>query len=173
MLASSKIQSDSSQLPLDLRVVVAISFGLSLWLILKEPIINRDAILYLRTAEAYLQDGVLASFALFDRPFLPIIIALLHKLTGLSLLHCGLIFSAVFYAMLSATFVSIVRLLGGDRRVQIMAAIVILSHPTIAAGRDAIMRDAPFWAFSLLAFRSLLLYVRQPGLKHQIYWFVF
>jgi hypothetical protein len=173
VLASSKIQSDSSALPVDLRVVVAISICLSLWLILIDPIINRDAILYLRTAEAYLQDGILASFALFDRPFLSIIMGLLHKLTGLSLLHCGLIFSTVFYAMLSATFVSIVRLIGGDRRVQIIAAIVILSHPMIASGRDSIMRGPPFWAFSLLAFRSLLLYVRQPGLKHQVYWFIF
>jgi hypothetical protein len=150
-----------------------ISLLLSLWLILLDPIINRDAIIYLRTADAYLRDGLLASFAIFDRPFLSITMAVLHQLTGLSLLHCGLLLSALFYAMLSTAFVSIVRLLGGDRRVQIIAAIVILSHPLIATGRDSIMRDPPYWAFSLLAFRALLLYVRQPILKYQLQWFIF
>ncbi len=173
MLSGFTTQSNALRPPIDLRVVAGISLLLSLWLILADPIINRDAIIYLRTAEAYLQDGLLASFAIFDRPFLPFIMALLHQVTGLSLLYCGLVLSAVFYALLSTTFVSTVRLLGGDRRVQIIAAIVILSHPSIAAGRDSIMRDPPFWAFSLLAFRALLLYVRQPLLKHNIQWFSF
>ena len=171
MLSRSTTQAHATRPPVDLRVVAAASLLLSLWLILIEPVINRDAIIYLRTAEAYLQDGLLASFAIFDRPFLAIIIALLHQLTGLSLLHSGLLLSAVFYALLSTAFVSIVRLLGGDRRVQIIAAIVILSHPSIAAGRDSIMRDAPFWAFSMLAFRALLLYLRQPTFKHNLQWF--
>jgi len=173
VLSRSTTHSNATHAAIDYRVIVAVSLLLSLWLILLNPIINRDAILYLRTAEAYLQGGLLASFALFDRPFLSIIIALLHQLTGISLLHCGLLLSALFYALLSTTFVSIVRLLGGDRRIQIIAAIVILSHPMIATGRDSIMRDPPFWAFSLLAFRALLLYVRQPQLKHQFYWFTF
>ena len=173
MLSGSTAPSNFAQRPVDLRVVAAVSLLLSLWLILIEPIINRDAIIYLRTADAYLHDGLLASFAIFDRPFLSIIMAVLHQLTGLSLLHCGLILSAASYAALSAAFVSIVRLLGGDRTVQIIAAIVILSHPLIAAGRDSIMRDPPFWAFSLLAFRALLLYMRQPILKYQLQWFVF
>ncbi len=173
MLSALRTQSSPSQSPLDLRVVAAISLLLSLWLILIEPIINRDAIIYLRTAEAYLHDGLLASFLVFDRPFLSIIMAALHQLSGLSLLHSGLLLSAVFYAILSTSFVSGVRLMGGDRRVQIIAAIVILSHPMIASGRDSIMRDAPFWAFSMLAFRTLLLYIRQANLKHQLHWFLF
>ncbi len=173
MLSASTKQSSAMAPPVDLRVIAALSLLLSLWLILIEPVINRDAIIYLRTAEAYLHDGALASFAIFDRPFLSIIMALLHQLTGLSLLHSGLVLSAVFYAVLSTAFVSIVRLLGGNRRVQIIAAIVILSHPMIGAGRDSIMRDAPFWAFSLLAFRTLLLYVRQPALKYNFQWFSF
>jgi len=173
VLSGSPTQPGMPQTPVDLRVIATISLLLSLWLILADPIINRDAIIYLRTAEAYLQGGLLASFSLFDRPFLSIMIAWLHQITGLSLLHCGLIFSALFYALLSTTFVSIIRQLGGDRRVQLIAAIVILSHPMIATGRDSIMRDAPFWAFSLLAFRTLLFYVRQPTLKRQVQWFIF
>ena len=173
MLSGSTTQSNAMRPPVDLRIVAAVSLLLSLWLILIEPVINRDAIIYLRTAEAYLHDGLMASLGLFDRPFLSIMMAWLHQLTGLSLLHSGLVLGALFYALLSTAFVSNVRILGGDHRVQLIAAVVILSHPMIASGRDSIMRDAPFWAFSLLAFRMLLLYVRQPTLRHQLQWFTF
>jgi hypothetical protein len=156
---------------IDYRFIVAASLLLSLWLTLLDPLINRDAIIYLRTAEAYLQDGLIASFSVFDRPFLPVLVALAHTLTSLSLLHAGLLLTAVFYAVLSVSFVSIVQLLGGDRRVQLFAAIIILSHPMIAYSRDAIMRDPPYWAFSLLAFRALLLYIREPVFRYQFYWF--
>lgn len=156
---------------IDYRFIVAASLLLSLWLTLIDPLINRDAIIYLRTAEAYLQDGLIASFSVFDRPFLPVLVALVHNLTGLSLLHAGLLLTAVFYALLSVSFVSIVQLLGGDRRIQLFAAIIILSHPMIAYSRDAIMRDPPYWAFSLLAFRALLLYLREPVFRHQFSWF--
>ncbi len=165
--------SEINHPPIDYRIIVAASVVLSIWLMLIDPVINWDAILYLRTAEAYLQEGLLTSFTLFDRPFLSILIGLLHRVSGLSLLHSGLLLSTVFYAILSTAFVSIVRLLGGDRRVQIIAAVIILSHPLLAQGRDSIMRDPPYWAFSLLAFHALLLYLQHPVFKYQLRWFAF
>lgn len=173
MLPGSTTQPYTTQRPVDLRLVAAVSLLLSLWLILIKPVINRDAILYLRVADAYLQDGILASFALFDRPFLSIVMAETHNLTGFSLLHSGLLLSALFYALLSIVFVSIVQILGGDRRTQIIATIFVLSHPLLAQGRDSIMRDPPYWAFVLLAFRALLLYIRLPSFKYQLQWFSF
>jgi len=86
----------SLQPAIDYRIIAAVSLALSIWLILINPLINRDAILYLTTAEAYLQEGLIASLTLFDRPFLSILIALLHKFTGLSLLHAGLVLNAMF-----------------------------------------------------------------------------
>ena len=173
MLQRSTTANRASQPAIDYRIVVAVSLALSVLLTLTDPLINRDAILYLSTAEAYLQEGLIASLTLFDRPFLSIIIAILHRSTGLSLLHAGLVLNALFYAILCTAFVSVVRLLGGDRRIQIFAAIVILSHPMIAAGRESIMRDPPYWAFSLLAFRALLLYMQQPVLRYRLQWFGF
>lgn len=163
----------SLQPAIDYRIIAAVSLALSIWLILINPLINRDAILYLTTAEAYLQEGLIASLTLFDRPFLSILIALLHKFTGLSLLHAGLVLNAMFYALLCVSFVSVVRVLGGDRRVQIFAAFVILSHPMLANDRESIMRDPPYWAFTLLAFRALLLYLQKPLSTYRLQWFGF
>jgi hypothetical protein len=43
--------------PLDVRVIAVSSLLLSLWLIAIDRLLDRVAILYLRCADAYLQDG--------------------------------------------------------------------------------------------------------------------
>ena len=157
--------------PVDYRVIVAASLLLSLWLIAINPIIDRDAILYLRSADAYLQGGFAASQQLFGRPLLPVCLALFHQLTGIPLLYAGLLLNTLFYALLCVAFVAAVRTLGGDRRIQLIAALVILSHPVINEQRSSIMREPAYWAFILLAFRELVLYLRRPGLQHRLRWF--
>ena len=106
---------------LDNRWVVAASLLLSLWLITIDPLINRDAILYLRAADAYLESGFFASQQVFARPLISVSIALLHQLTGINLISAGLLLISVFYALFCAGFVATVRTLGGDHRVQLIA----------------------------------------------------
>jgi hypothetical protein len=158
---------------LDYRVLALASAVLSVWLIAIDPTVNSDAIIYLRTAEAYLQDGFFASQSMFDRPLMAISFALIHKLTGMPLLYAAHLLNGLFYMVLSIAFVSTVRVLGGDRRIQFFAAIVILSHPLLNGYRSAIVRDPAYWALIMLAYRELLLYTREPGLKHQVTWFAY
>ena len=162
----------SYTLALDWRLLVAVSVGLSIWLIAIDPVVNRDAILYLRAADAYLQDGLLASQALFGRPILSVSIAFLHKLTGIPLLWCGHILTSAFYALLTWACVSTVAIMGGDRRTQWFAAILILSPPVLNDYRSAIMRDPAYWSLLMLSLRELLLYVRSPGWRHGTGWVI-
>ena len=163
----------ASSLPhLDYRLLFLASLLLSGLLIALDPLINRDAIIYLRSADAYLRDGFLASQQEYGRPLLPIGMALIHQLTGLSLVHAGLLLVSLFYALMCTAFVATVHTLGGDRRVQLIAAAVILFHPMLNEDRSSIMRDPGYWALLLLSFRALLLYCRQPGMRHQVSWFV-
>ena len=149
---------------LQYRWVVAVSLLLSAWLIWLDPLINRDAIIYLRSADAYLQDGLAAAQQLHGRPLLSICMALLHQLTSLSLVHAGLLITSLSYAALCTVFVATVRTLGGNRTVQIIAAVVILSHPWLNHIRSSIMRDPAYWALLLLSLREMLLYLRHPSL---------
>lgn len=158
---------------IDYRWVILASFLLSAWLIFLDPLVNRDAIIYLRAADAYLQDGFAASQELFGRPILSILMAWLHQLTGIPMVYAGLAITAFFYAAMCAGFVSIVHILGGDRTVQVIAAIVILSHPLLNTSRSSILRDPAYWALLILAFRELLLYLRNPALHHQLRWFAY
>ena len=154
----------------DYRIIIVLSLLLSVWLIAIDPVLNKDAILYLRSAQAYLQDGVLASQRLFARPLLPICFALVHQLTGIPLVYAGLLLTSVYYAILCVAFVATVATLGGNRRVQLFAAIVVLSHPALNDQRSSIVRDPAYWGLILLAFRELLLYLRNPTLRHQLLW---
>ena len=158
---------------LDCRLVAAASLLLSLWLIAIDPLVNRDAIIYLRSADAYLQHGFVASQELFGRPLISICFATIHQLTGIPLLYAGQLLNSIFYALLCVGFVATVRALGGDRRVQLIAAVVILSHPILNDHRSSIMRDPAYWAFIMLAFRELLLYSRAPSLGGQLRWFAY
>jgi hypothetical protein len=162
--------SPNTAIAVDYRVIVALSLLLSLWLILIDPVLDRDAILYLRAADAYLQDGFGASQQLFGRPTLSILFAWLHQLSGLPLLYCGLLVNSLFYALFCLAFTAAVSVLGGDRRVQLFAVAVVLFHPTLNDQRSSILRDPAFWALALLAFRELLLYVQQPALRHRLRW---
>ncbi len=151
-------------------MVIALSLLLSAWLIAIDPIVTRDAIIYLRAAQAYLQDGFFASQQVFGRPFLSVLVAVVHQLSGLSLLQAGLLVTSLFYALLCGAFVDIARTMDGSRRVQIFAIVVILSQPVIGDYRSSIMRDPAFWACMLMAFRALLLYTRGFALSHQVQW---
>ncbi|RLQ22133.1 hypothetical protein DWB85_09370 [Seongchinamella sediminis] len=153
--------------------VFAASLLLSGWLIWLDPLINRDAIIYLRSADAYLADGLRAAQQLHGRPVLALLMAWLHQLSGLSVLHSGLLITTVAYAFLCTGFVACVRILGGNRTVQIIAAVVVLSHPMLNHLRSSIMRDPAYWALVILAFRELLLYSRQPGLAAGLRWFLY
>jgi hypothetical protein len=163
--------------PLDLRIVALISLLLSAWLIAIDPVVSRDAIIYLRSTDAYLQQGFVASQELFGRPLLPVCIGLVHQLTGLSTLHAGLLLTSLFFALLCCIFVACVRTLGGGRRAQLFAAAVVLAHPLLAEYRSSIVRDPAYWALVLVALRELLLYLRQsvgggPTLRHKLTWFL-
>lgn len=155
---------------IDYRWVFAASLLVSAWLIAMDPLINRDAIIYLRAADAYLAQGFAASQQEFGRPFLSIAMSLLHQLTGMSTLWAGLLLVSLAYAVMCTGFVATVHTLGGDRRVQWLAAALVLSHPMLNHTRSAIMRDPIYWSMLILALRELLLYLRQPSLLHQARW---
>ena len=163
--------SATTRSAIDYRLLVLVSLLLSLWLVVIDPIVNRDAITYLRAADAYLQNGFFASQQMYGRPLISVCFAIVHQLTGISLLHSGLILTSLFYALLCVAFVATVQTMGGNRRVQILAAVVILSHPMLNNYRSAIMRDPAYWAFILLAFRELLLFSRNSTVSRQLKWF--
>ncbi|GAB3283161.1 hypothetical protein [Parahaliea aestuarii] len=171
MPANTKPAPTSQRIDIDLRLVAIASLLLSLWLIYLDPLINRDGVLYLRAAQAYLSEGLAASRELFGRPVLSILIAELHRLSGLPLATLGQALTTLCYIGLSVGMVATVATLGGDRRVQLFAAILILSYPVLNDYRSSIMRDPAYWACMIWALRGLLRYAHQPSAGRQWAWY--
>ncbi|MFT5692195.1 MAG: hypothetical protein ACI92E_001526 [Oceanicoccus sp.] len=158
---------------LSLRLIALFSLPLSLWIILFDPVINSDGVLYLFTAETYLQSGFSAALSEYPWPFFSVLIATIQQITHVSLLISSQILVSLCYLLMSYAFVRTVSELGGTKSAQFFALLIISFHPLMADYRSSTMRDPGMWAFMLLALRELLRYAKRPRLRYQLKWIVF
>ena len=123
--------------------------------------LNRDGMLYVRTAEAYLAGGLEAARESFDWLFLPILMAWGSRLTGLGPEAVGQLFNALFMAGTCALLVSCV----GRRQPELAwwACLAVLSVIGINEYRHELLREYGCWFFALLAFRLALDWDARPG----------
>ena len=70
------------------QVVFCISLLLSLLALLTTQL-NRDGMLYVTAAEAFIDEGYAGARAIFPWPFMPMIMGITAKLTGLSPEHAA------------------------------------------------------------------------------------
>jgi len=138
-----------------------------------DPVINRDGPLYLFTAETYLEQGFTAALNIYPWPFFSILIAGTSQLTGLPLHIASHIIVSLCFFIGSYAFVRLVGVLGGSKKAQCFALIIILFHPLLADYRSSSVRDPGMWAFMLLSLQALIRYSQQPALKYQLGWTVF
>lgn len=112
--------------------------------------IDRDGILYVHTAQAFLEGGFSQAHASFNWPFLPIFMALAAKLTGLDLVQAGYLLNALFMAGTCALMVASVQ--GGHEKLGWWAALVVLAIPGFNEYRDGLTREYGAWFFIMLSF---------------------
>ena len=141
------------------------SLVLSAWCLFLDDVINNDGILYVRTAELISRGEWQAAIGSYKWFFYPLLMAIVGKLTGLSLELSAHVLNAGFTALTVVTFISLVRELGGSRSVVMAAAILVLLFPGLNEYRSFVIRDAGYIAFYTLA---LLLFVR--NLKGPTWW---
>lgn len=114
-------------------------------------LINRDGVLYLEIARAFLEGGLMAGWQAGDSNFfLPALIAALTFVTKLSPEITAHLLNALFMAGACALLVDITR-----RRLPEaawLACLVVLAMPAYNEYRDNILREYGFWFFCLLAF---------------------
>lgn len=132
-----------------LWALLTLPFGA--WVMLKAyGSINVDGILYVEVAKQFADGHWHEGFALYKWPFYPLLIAVVHKLTGFDFelsAHC---LDDAFFAILAAGLLTLVRDVGGDRRAMIAAGVLLFASPTIARGYlPMVMRDYGYWASHL------------------------
>jgi hypothetical protein len=139
--------------------IVTLAFGIN-------P--NDDAFTYIRNAELFLEEGTAAAFAHYQWATYPITMAMLHSLLGVELVNAAYIINALFYALLTYSFISIVREIDDSRRVQLLAAITVLVYPQLSEYRLDIVRDVGFWSLSIFALWQFLEFGKHFANKHAI-----
>lgn len=158
------IEKNSSLFSLFFSVVI------SLWLIYNNDIISRDSILYLQVAQNFLNDGLAAAFNTFKWPFYGIFIALVHKITNLSLEGSAYFLSIILEAMICVVFMKIYsRIIQNDSHLWV-GLLFILSLPFFNEYRGDIIRGYGFWAFTLLAVYQFILYFQTNKTFYSISW---
>lgn len=148
---------------LDIRyITVAASLISSALLRIMPPSLNDDSYVYVRTAEIYLDQGLQAALAHYSWPLFSILIAFISKL-GISLFSSAFLLNSLLFALLTLSFVSIVKILDDRRKTLIIASVCILAFPEMNDYRGMIIRDMGFWSLSCLSLWQLMLYSKTPN----------
>lgn len=136
----------------DVRVYAALaSLLLSAWCIYIDDVVNNDGILYLRVADLITQGEWHAAVALYKWPLYPCLIALTGTITGLALEPAAHVLNAALVVLAVVSFITLVQILGGDRKTLVAAAAVVLLYPGLNEYRSYVIRDLGYVAFYLLA----------------------
>lgn len=155
------------------ELIALLSFSVSLSIILFDPTVNEDGVLYLITAEAYLDSGISAALNVYSWPFFPLLFATIHQVTTLSLHVSALLVVSLCYFVMSYAFIRVIAEMGGSKNAQILGLFIISFHPLMGDFRSGVMRDSGLWGFMLLALLELIRYSKTQKKTHQVRWAVF
>lgn len=146
-------------------VVVALgSLVLSVIALINDPVLNRDGMLYVTVAREALEQGLPAAFERFDWPFLPLLLALGARISGLDPAAVASAYSILSVLLLSVLAVRIARRLTPDW--SWLAVLFVLGAPVFNEYRADLLRGTGAWLFLLVALDQALLWVETPRRRY-------
>ena len=122
--------------------------------------LNRDGMLYVRTARAFIEGGLSAAIERFNWPFLSILMATISRHTGLEIDIAGHVINAIFMAGTCALMVACVKKV--HPKDSLLAALIVLSVPGLNEYRGELLREYGCWFFVMLSFWLALRWVERP-----------
>jgi hypothetical protein len=123
--------------------------------------VNRDGVLYLQAAQAFLDGGFAAAKSVFAWPFFSILIALTSRLTGLGLEASGYLLNALFMAGTCALMTACVH--REKPALTWLALLTVLALPGLNEYRNELLREFGCWFFIMLAFWLALKWQARPA----------
>lgn len=123
--------------------------------------LNRDGMLYVETARAFMDGGLSAALAIFSWPFLAVLMGGLAKVTGLSPELCGHFLNVLFMSGSCALLVAIVR--QNEPELAWLSAIVVIAIPGLNEYRNELIREYGCWFFVMLTFWLAKDWPTKPG----------
>lgn len=153
----------------DIRPVAALLTIISVLVCIStEDPINRDGILYIKTAQTFLNSGMADVLKLYKWPFYPILLATTSKYLFISLETAVYLWNVVFTITLVIAFMSIIKEISPSRLLQIFSMIIIIGHPKLHHYEKYVIRDLGYWAFLMLSLYYVVRYCHANGWRHLI-----
>ena len=154
---------DFSPKLIEIRIFTAIvSLLFSLIAFGTDDLINSDGVLYMDMARALLAGGLSATAELYNWPFFSILVAGIHKLTGLSLEQSGNLVNIAMFVIFTDALVLICNKTLPNNRQVFIAALFILGFTLFNDYRAYLFRDMGYWAFSALALYQFVKFLETP-----------
>jgi hypothetical protein len=154
-----------------IRIFTAlISLTLSIFAYFGNDIINRDGILYMNMAEAFLQGGLAETVKLYNWPFFSILVACIHQLTSLPLEASAYLLNALLLALMLDTLLLISNKLLIDKQQLAIAAVLFICFQSFNEYRDFIIRDFGYWAFCSLTLYRFIVFLEKPTITNATLW---
>jgi hypothetical protein len=133
--------------------------------------INDDSVLYFEVARLFSIGEWKQGVMLFNWPLYPALISVTHQLTQLSLQESAQLLNVVFFGITTYSFISLIRLAGGNKTTIACGAFLLLSSPYIVGDvLPMLLRDQGFWAMFLSSLVFLIRFYRQKKLSDSLLW---
>lgn len=133
---------------------------------------NKDGLLYISTADIYLNNGLQAALQSYHWPFFSILIACTSSLFKIKTISSGYLLSNFLQALMIYAYFKIFILFKPSRSQLIFALLSIIIFPQLNDYRAYILRDYGFWAFSLLGIYNLINYYKKYNNKYLSFYYI-
>ncbi|MGV3580939.1 MAG: hypothetical protein ACO1N8_01400 [Methylophilus sp.] len=136
--------------------------------------INDDSVLYFEVAKLFSAGEWKQGLALYNWPLYPAILTIIHNLTNANIQLSAQFLNIFFFSLTTFSFITLVRLAGGDKLTIVCSVALLFSAPYITGDILAmLLRDEGFWAFFLLSVTYFIRFYRSGNIQEALLWQVF
>ncbi len=159
-------------MPRFIQILSLISLVLAYRLIdIQQGWISEDFVLYHEVSRLFSIGDIKAGLKLLNWPLYPALIAIIHKLTALSLTASAQTLTVALYGLTTYALLSFIKRIGGDKKTILFGALLFFSNLYVTGDVvSMLLRDTGFWAFYLLSLNAFHQYILTPTLSNGMRW---
>lgn len=160
--------------PVLVLCMVLANISLSAWCLTLDPVINNDGVTYLTLAQMMLGGEWAKAFETYSWPYYSVFIAAVAKLTFLDVENAAFALNTMLATSLTLAFVCIVgELSNNNRRIILIAMLVILFFPSISKYRSFIIRDLGYLSCYLWSLYFIFKFCSSLDKRYLVGWLAF
>lgn len=133
--------------------------------------INDDSVLYFEVARLFSTGEWKQGVTLFNWPLYPLLISVIQKTLSLSIQASAILLNVLFFVITTYSFISIIRLAGGNKVTILCGAFLLFSSSYIVGSvLPMLLRDQGFWAAFLTSLVFFIKFYRGNKLHNALLW---